>query len=137
MKKIFVPGLIAGVLMLIVGMAFNQAINWIFPSIGEEYQNVQIFRPWSDPLMQLYFLYPFVLGVVLSYAWHRLHSVFPGKGNKKVQNFAIFYWIVAAVPGMFITLSSFQVSFMMILSWSLVGLLQAFTGVWIINKRQA
>jgi hypothetical protein len=73
--------------------------------------------------MWLYFIYPFVLGFALAWVWSRTRSMF--KGRSIWQNglrFGFGYWLVATVPGMLITYSTFAVSFAMILSWTVVAL---------------
>ena len=135
MKNTVINGLIAGVVMLIVGLLLSQGWNILFPALALEYQN-GIFRPWSDPAMQIYFLYPFVLGLVLSYAWEKIIKVFPGKDrNKKVLDFTVFYWIIASIPGMFISYSSFPVSLLMVLTWSINGFFQVLAGGYILSQR--
>lgn len=61
MKKIVWPGIIAGVIMLITGMGLSYLLHAIFPSLIVEYNNTSVFRPWTDPLMSIYFVHPFVL----------------------------------------------------------------------------
>ena len=112
-------GLIAGVAALVVGFGINWLAGVIFPSITQEYQNPNIFRPWTDPLMMAYFAHPFILGLVLAYLWDKLKA-------KDALEFAKLYFIIAAIPGMFVSYTSFQLSLLMILVWTVSGFLQAF-----------
>lgn len=126
-RKVLKIGLLAGLVMLIFGLGFAPLYNFIFPSVAQEYTNPALFRPWSDPLMSLFFAYPFVLGIVLSWVWSKAKKMFTGKTEfERAKNFALAYFIVAGLPGMLITYSSFQVSFWMILAWSISGLVDAF-----------
>lgn len=126
-KKIFGVGLLAGLVILIVGMILTQLSNLIFPSLAVEYENISLFRPWEDPLMQLYWLYPFVLGLVLAWVWDKIKDIIKGKTlHQKAWNFAWFYFLLATIPGMFITYSSFQVSLGMVFLWAISGLLQVY-----------
>lgn len=111
--------LIAGVVLLIVGMGINWVIGMFFPGISAEYQNPAMFRPWTDPLMMVYFGYPFILGFVLYYFWGKV-------GKPKAFEFAKLYFLIATVPGMFITYTSFQVSLSMVLLWAVTGFLQVY-----------
>ena len=61
-------GLIAGGVNFIVAMAINFGFMALIPSLAREYQNPGLFRPWSDPLMMLFFLNPFILGF-LEFVW--------------------------------------------------------------------
>jgi len=119
-------GLIAGVAALVVGSSLNWLVGIIFPSIAQEYQNPSIFRPWTDPLMMVYFAHPFIVGLVLSYLWKILGKQLSGDVAHKAFQFAKLYFIIATIPGMFISYTSFQVSLLMILIWTLSGFLQTF-----------
>ena len=66
MKKVIISGLVAGIVLLILNMGFSFLISFLLPGIEAQYQT-EIFRPWSDPLMWLYFIYPFALAMVLSW----------------------------------------------------------------------
>ncbi len=120
-------GLITGVILLATAFGFNWLSAILFPSLSAEYQNIAIFRLWNDPIMMLYFFYPFILGFVLSYLWKVLKTKDPVK-------FAWFYFLVAGIPGMFISYTTFQVSLLMIVSWSAVGFLQALIAGFVFTK---
>lgn len=135
MKKIFVPGFVAGLVNLVVGVILSQFYNFVSPAIAGEYTNIALFRLWSDPLMSLFFLYPFVLGLVLAWVWDETRKLFEGKSAfERACKFGFAYWIAATVPGMFITYSSFQVSLGLVLSWTLTGLVEAIVAGWIFAK---
>lgn len=125
-RVILKRGLIAGIAALVVGFGLNWLAGIVFPSITQEYQNTAIFRPWTDPLMMIYFAYPFILGIVLAYLWSVLQKQLSGDSTNKAFQFAKLYFVIATIPGMFISYTSFQVSFLMILSWTASGFLQAF-----------
>lgn len=119
-------GLIAGLAILIIGMALNFGIQAFIPDLTKEYQNTAIFRPWDDPLMMAYFAYPFILGIVAAYFWNLIEKKFTGDAVSKAYQFARLYFIIATIPGMFISYTSFQVSLTMILVWTITGFLEAF-----------
>ncbi len=125
-KKVILPGLAAGVAMLVIGMGLNQALMFAFPSLNAEYNNTNIYRPWSDPAMSLYFLYPFVLGIVLALAWDKVKVVFKdfkeGDCIRRGASFGFGIWAISSIPGMLVTYSSFQVSALVTATWTLSGL---------------
>ena len=128
MKKIIISGLIAGIIMLIVGMALNYVFEVIlFPSLAHEYANVNgFFRPWSDPLMSIYFIYPFIFGVILAWTWNKVKSLFVSPVYwKNGVYFGLSIWFISSIPGMIMTYSSFNVSLTMIFSWLISGLINA------------
>lgn len=125
MKKILIAGLAAGLAMLVVSLGLNQLFNAIVPGLSNEYMNPALFRPWSDPLMMLFFLHPFVVGIALSWVWNVFKNIVPGVGAwRKGFNFGLAYGLVTTIPGMLISYSSFQISLWMILSWTIAGLIQ-------------
>ena len=123
-RKVVTTGLLAGVAMLVAGMAMNWIFGFSF-SLGDEYQNSALFRPWSDPLMSLIFVVPFVAGVILAWVWDKTRGLFKERDVFwRCCQFAVAYWVIT-IPGMLISYSSFQVSFTMVFIWSLTGLVQA------------
>lgn len=117
-------GLIAAVVLLVVAFLFNWLSEMLLPGLSAEYKNIAIFRPWTDPLMMAYFFYPFITGLVFAYLWELLKFKSPFK-------FAKFYFLIATIPGMFISYTTFQVSLLMILSWSVMGFLQALIAAYV------
>jgi len=135
-KKIISVGLLVGVVNLVVGMLLSQIYNFVFPALAREYTNFALFRPWSDPLMSMYFLYPFLLGIALAWIWDKTKKLVEGKtAFERAYRFGLAYLIIAGLPGMFITYSSFQVSFTMVLSWLVVGFVEAVVAGWVFAKK--
>jgi hypothetical protein len=125
MKKILLPGLAAGLVMLLVSLIAGKAIGMLFPSITAEYQNPNLFRPWTDPLMSYIFVHPFVVGLLLAWVWHKLKGLARGKDlTKKGLEFGLAFWVVSSIPGMLISFSTFPLSLLMIASWTISGLLE-------------
>lgn len=120
--------------MLFVSVALSTLIGVLLPDIQKEYQNINLFRPWSDPLMSLYFLYPFVLGLPLAFFWDKTKQVFRGSSLNKAVNFGIWYFLIATVPGMFITYSSFQVSLIMVVLWAVAGFFEVVAAGLILDR---
>lgn len=119
--------LFSGILLLIVGFGINWLSGVLFPALSLEYQNPAMFRPWSDPLMMVYFGYPFILGAVSSYLWDVVKP-------KTAFEFAKLYFIIATIPGMFITYTSFQISLLMVLMWAVTGFIQIYVAG-LVNSR--
>ena len=68
MKTISI-GLLAGAVMLIAGMLLGQVLHFLLPDLKSEYENPNLFRPWSDPIMLLYFLVPYINGIIFAWLW--------------------------------------------------------------------
>ena len=125
MKKIIISGLLAGVAMLVVGLAAGYLLMLIFPSLAAEYSNTALFRPWSDPIMSLYFACPFLIGFILAWVWNKVKDVVGGvKWTAKGVRFGLAYWLVS-IPGMIISYASFPLSLLMVATWTVSILLQA------------
>jgi len=128
-RKVIVPGLLAGLVMLILAVGLSFLSNLVLPGLMAEYGNTELYRAWDDPLMSIYFAYPFVMGLVLAWFWNRVKDTFTGKGAwSRGIHYGLAYWIIASIPGMVITYSSFQVSLPMVLSWTIMGLIQILAG---------
>lgn len=134
MQLILKRGVIAGVVILIIGFILNWLFSIIFPSLAQEYQS-GIFRPWTDPLMMAFFLHPFIVGIILAYFWELISVQLKGESKAvKAWQFAKLYFVIATIPGMFVSYTSFQVSFIMILTWTVMGFVQAFVCGWIFSS---
>jgi hypothetical protein len=120
MKKIILSGLVAGLLMLLAMMATGLAFSAAYPGTSAEYQNAALFRPWDDPLMYYMYIHPFLMGLLLSLVWSRAgHLIKEESRPKKGAIFGLIIWAVFGIPGMLMTLSSFQISFLLVASWTL------------------
>ena len=134
MKKILIPGLIAGIAMLVAGMAASILYGMLVPTLMAEYSNTNMFRPWSDPLMQAFFAYPLVVGLALAWVWDKAKGLITGSLVQRALKLTIAYLIVATIPGMFVTYTSFQVSLAMIVGWTISGFVYAFTAGLVLGK---
>jgi len=121
MKKIIWPGILLGLIMLIVGMIVSY-LFMLIPAVNADY-NSEFMRNWQDPAMMLFFLYPFILGIVFALLWNKTKSSFKGKMRGCYFGWMLFF--LTTVPGMLITYSSFNLSFLTIIGWSVSGLVNA------------
>ena len=131
----FKKGLLTGLALLVVSFIVNWLVGSILPEIALEYQNVGLFRPMNDPLMVLFFVYPFIFGFAAYYLWRMVSSKFKGSTTDKALAFAKGYFIFATIPGMFATYTSFQVSLGMTLLWAATGFINAFVAGYIFARK--
>jgi uncharacterized Tic20 family protein len=127
MKKVLVPGLVAAIGMFAAGMVLSYLFNFLFPSVKAEYENTALFRPWSDPLMFLFFIQPFLLGVALAWCWNKIKTQFQGSVGIKAFNFTLIFLFISILPGMLMSVSCFKISLLMTLTWTISSFFQ----VWI------
>ena len=133
MKKILV-GLLSGAVMLGVSFLIGRIFEFFFPYLHVEYENTNLFRPWSDPIMLIYFIEPFILGIILAWIWDLMKSII--KGNTPAEKgiyFGYIYWVIT-IPGMLMSFSSFPLSITMVVSWSVALLVQALSSGLIFSK---
>ncbi len=75
MKKVITFGLLGRLIMLAVGLLMSQLFLMMAPALKTEYENPNLFRPWSDPVMLLYFVHPFLLGTCLAWVWRQTNII--------------------------------------------------------------
>lgn len=134
MKKILLPGIISAVAVFVVTMGINYLFSFISPGLKSEYGNANIFRPWEDPLMMLIFICPVILAFILTFIWDKVKTLFTGSYIKNVLNFTFIYWLASSLPGMIMSLSSFKISIIMVISWTISGFLQILIASLIVLK---
>ncbi|MFA5358562.1 MAG: hypothetical protein WC310_01915 [Patescibacteria group bacterium] len=133
MKKVFWTGLVAGVVMVVINMALNPIFSSLFPWLKESYMN-PVFRPWQDPIMMLFFLYPIALGFGLSFVWDKTKQLFGKSVFYNGLNFGLIYFFVGGIPAFLINFSSFNLPLVMILTWTIMGLIDGLLAGWILAR---
>ena len=120
--------------MVVISLLVNALSNIFLPSLMVEYETSGIFRPWSDPIMSLMFVEPFVLGILLAWVWDKTKTCFHSTTCcQKGLRFGLAYWAFT-LPGMIMSYSSFPISLVMIASWSFTILLQSIATGLLLSK---
>ena len=70
----------------------------------------------DDPLTNYFLLHPFVMGVILSFIWLKVRGLIEGEGLKKGLIYGFYVWLFFGVPGMLMTISTFQVLTFLVLT---------------------
>jgi hypothetical protein len=123
-NKIIIKGLIIGLAMLLTSWFMGQILFTIHPQLEGEYRNMLLFRPWSDPLMSLIYIEPFILGMILAWIWSLVKGEIKGETiAMRGVNFGFAYWVLT-IPGMIMSYGSFPLSLSMVISWSATILAQ-------------
>lgn len=125
MKKDIVSILLAGVLVLLVSMGMLYMAIFFFPTLMEEYYNA-VFRSSSFETDWLFYAHPFVLSIALRWFWERYKDLFKGSVLLRALEVALVYGVVAMVPVLWLTFSAIDISFVMISTWLVYGIMQAF-----------
>ncbi len=124
MHKIVLSALLSGAILLALAFGLIYLSITFFPSVVEEYYNPTLFWPGEERAV-LFFLHPFILSFALAWFWNRFRHEFKGVPLLRGLELGLVYGVVATLPSMWITFSAIAVSFSMVLTWFLYGLLQA------------
>jgi len=118
--KTLKAGIAAGVAMLIVYFVVNMIVMAVAPydvlSLGG-------MRSATDPLMMLFFLHPFVLGLVFAHAYGYVGKSLKGRPVEKGREYGILMWLVYTVPSAFVVLTS--------MNYPTVFVIQQVAGGWV------
>ena len=134
MKKLFRQGMLTGIPITIISVGSGYLLGLLFPSLAEQYNNTQLYRPWSEPAMWVIFIYPFFLGIALAWIWDKTKTLLKGNSSSRAIRFAYAYWIVVVVPAMIMIYSCMPVSLPIILSWTVSGFLYGLIAGYIFVK---
>ena len=121
MKRLFKPGMLTGLIVLIILMGQSFISSWISPTLAEQYNNTALYRPWSVPVMWIIFLYPFFLGLALAWIWDKVQPALKGNGLTKAIKFAFAYWVAGVIPTMIMIYSCFPVTKWVVIIWTVSG----------------
>jgi hypothetical protein len=124
MRKEILPVVICGIVLLMLSLIMFFASAYILPAVTQEYLS-SVFRT-SGTNDWLYYTHPFVLSIALKWLWERYKNIFKGSVVLRAAEVAMVYCILAMVPLLWLTFSVIDVSLIMVLTWLLYGLVQAF-----------
>lgn len=128
MKNKYILSVAIGVLLLVSSMVMGMIVNTIFPSLMTEYAG-PVFRQMDDPMWMLFLVYPIAFGVLLTYVWLRTK-----KSWKDGMDYGLATGVFLAVPMLLVNLSSFAVSTLMAVSWSVFGFVNCLIAGLVLEK---
>lgn len=123
MQKFLIKGFAAGAVLLVLSYIALYLVVTFFPSLAEQYYD-PVFSLDGDKAA-LYFIHPFVLSFALAWFWRRFKGLFHGPSWWRGIEMGLVYGLIATLPSMWITFSSLAVSFGLVFTWLLYGVLQA------------
>jgi hypothetical protein len=125
MKKIITSSILAGFVLLVLSLLLLYVSIAVFPNLAEEYFS-PVFRWSSAKTDWLFYAHPFVLAFALKWFWERYKDIFKGPLLLRAFEVALVYGIVAMLPVLWLTFSAIDISFWMVFTWLIYGILQAF-----------
>jgi hypothetical protein len=123
MKRTLLSGLSAGAILFVLSYGGLFLAVQFFPSLFVDYNNPLFNSDGSRDL--LFYAHPFVLSLALSWFWERFKGLFNGSFILRGLEFGLVYALVALLPVMWITFSSLDITFPIVLSWFFYGLVQS------------
>jgi hypothetical protein len=102
-KKVLAGGIAAGAIILIVSTIISTICQQAFSFNVLELAGM---RSINDPIMILFFVYPWVLGFAMAIAFQKFKGSFKCKGLRRGQNFGLYVWLLAGLPSAFLVWSS-------------------------------
>ena len=103
MKNVLIPGIIAGIVILVVSTITSYFTQMLF---SYNVLTLDGIRAVNDPIMMLFFLYPFVLGLAIAYLYDFAKTSFKGNALQKGVSLGFIAWIVSAIPSAFVVFTS-------------------------------
>lgn len=123
MKKVLISGLIAGIILFIVGYGGLFLAIRFMPESFVMYNNPLFNSDASRNV--LFYLHAFIISFALSWVWQRFKGLFNGPFLIRGLQFGFVYALVALLPVMWITYSSLDITFLMVATWFFYGLFQS------------
>jgi hypothetical protein len=123
MKRIFLSGLLAGAILSVLSYGGLFLTVQFFPSLFVDYNNPLFNSDGSRDL--LFYAHAFVLSLALSWFWERCKGMFKGSFILRGLEFGLIYALTALLPVMWITFSSLDITFTIVLSWFFYGFVQS------------
>jgi len=123
MKNIIKPALIAGLILFVVSYGGLYLAVQFLPFLFVKYINPMFTSDSNRDI--LFYSHAFVLSFALAWFWERFKGLFKGNPVVRGLEFGLVYSVVALIPVMWITFSSLDITFIMVLSWFFYGLCQA------------
>jgi hypothetical protein len=116
-KKGIIAGLVAGVVILIIGnlSGFLFAVDYT--------KTPELWKPMTGNWLYNMIAIDFVEGIIYGIVFTLIYSGIPGNGWKKGLNYGLIVWLVATVPGMLMTYFTMAVPDMIVVSWTVGGLI--------------
>ena len=124
MNKVFIAWLTSAITMVLLGLVMLYAGIYFFPQVADEYFS-PVFRKAGETDWTFY-VHPFILAIALKWFWERYKGILKGSVLLRAIEVASVYSVVALLPILWLTFSAIDVSFKMVITWFIYGLVQAF-----------
>jgi hypothetical protein len=132
-KNIVIGGISAGLALFVLMMVFGYLVNLVLPTDISQYGGM---RSINDPIMTLFYLYPFVISIAAAIIFDNIKGCLGGTQTKKGLMFGAMLICIMTIPSLYVmyTSMSWPVDFYVstaiweIVSYPLMGIL--FARIW-------
>jgi len=102
-KKVFIAGILAGIVIEIISLIFGTIIQAVWP-----YNILELggMRAMNDPIMLLFFLNPWVIGFAMAIMYSYTGKAIEGSIIWKGKKFGLLVWLVSSIPSAYIVFTS-------------------------------
>ena len=114
MKKIIIGGILAGVVMLVVG--------FIFGSLSADMYITAPRGIFKEMNLTAFVIYDLIVGLIFAYVYSIIKSSVPKGGIQKGLIFGLILWAIGTVPGLGITYVTMNIRNKLLLVWLISGL---------------
>jgi hypothetical protein len=132
-KKIITGGITGGAILFILFFSFNMIMNMVIPYDITKFGGM---RAMNDPVMLLFFLYPFVVAFAQAVLFDSVQDSLKGTPVQKGLRFSGLLFVIMTIPSLFVMATSMDwpVDFYAnTILWEVVGFLiigALFTRIW-------
>lgn len=116
-KKIVTAGIAGGVLLLILMIVSGFLVNLVLPANLSEYGGM---RAMDDPVMNLFYLYPFVVASAAAIVFDQVRNSLDGDNVRKGLKFGCLLLTIMTIPSLYVMYTS--------MTWPLDFYIS--TGIW-------
>ncbi len=132
MKKVITSGIIVGLALFVVCYGGLFVAIRLFPHFFEEYISTMFNSDGSRDFF--FYTHVFVISFALSMFWKRFKIFFKGHSIIRGLEFGGTYAIVSLLPIFWLSYSTLDITFKMVASWFIYGLIQATVAGVILSK---
>lgn len=102
-RSLIIPGLVGGFILLVISFAADMVTQFVAP-----YSILQVpgMRSISDPVMMLYFVYPFIFAFIAAILWQIIRGSLPENQKSAAWQFAGILFLVVIVPNIWVIYTS-------------------------------
>jgi hypothetical protein len=102
-RNIVMGGIAAGFLLLILMVINGFLVNLVMPSDLSQYGGM---RAMNDPIMNLFYLYPFVIAFAAAVVFDTVYRCLAGTQREKGLRFGALLFCIMTVPSLYVMVTS-------------------------------